>query len=143
MYVDEESPKIIRKIIVDPRASDQDVIYEKERSRKHHSPHRLKARKPVSEVFIDGDDDYDQVDEQPEYVKIVRRRLPPPREIMTKKEPPTKYVMIRKRLDSEANYRAVSPPSSPIITSRRVVYESSPKKSTTKYVYASDGKYYK
>jgi hypothetical protein len=50
--------------------------------------------------------------------------------------------MIRKKVDSEPVYTAAS--SIPASTkSRRIVYESPPKKTEPTYVYTTNGKYYK
>ncbi len=54
----------------------------------------------------------------------------------------TRYMMVRKKVDSEPVY-AVQPSIPTMRTNRRIVYESPTKKSSTSYVYATNGKYYK
>ncbi|CAF3345787.1 unnamed protein product [Rotaria socialis] len=134
VYVDNDSPKVVRKVIIDPRTHEQEIIYEKEKPKKS-SVQKVKIRKPVNEIIVDPDDDYEQ---EPEYVKIVRR--PVQRTVIENKQPSTKYVMIRKKVEPESSFTLATPP---ISTNRRVVYASPPKKSPTKYVYSIDGKYYK
>ena len=116
-------------------------VYEKEKIKK--SPKRYVVRQRPSELPIDSDEEYESPrHRQPQYVQVVQRRAMPPQPVVMKKEPSTKYVMIRKKAESEPVYAVTS--SVPVVKgSRRIVYETPAKDSTTKYVYASDGKYYK
>jgi hypothetical protein len=51
-------------------------------------------------------------------------------------------MMIRKKADSEPVY-AVESAVPTVKTNRRIVYETPTKKSSTSYVYSTNGKYYK
>ncbi|CAF2963620.1 unnamed protein product [Rotaria sp. Silwood2] len=137
IYTDDEPTKVLRKVIIKPTINDYETIYEKDKSKKY-SPKKVKMRKPINEIPVDTHADYEQ---QPKYVQIVRRRIIP-REVIPKKESPTKYVMIRKKLHSEPAYTTTSPIPT-VRTNRRIVYEEPKKNTSTKYVYATDGKYYK
>lgn len=133
VYSDDEGPKIVKKLVIDPKTGEQEIIYEKERSKKHSRP-KIIVRKPVTEIQLDSDDE-----EQTEYVQVVQRR-PGPTKIIAKKESPSKFVMIRKKVEPETVYETI-PAVTTIKPPRRIVYKTSPRKAPIKYVYATDGKY--
>lgn len=135
---DDEATKLVRRVILDPKTGDQETIYDKEKEKKHHRQKYI-VRKYPNEVPVDSEGEYEQ---QPQYVQVVQRRTMPTQVAAQQEMPSPKYVMIRKKVDSEPVYAAA--PSMPTArTSRRVVYETATKKPSTTYVYASDGKYYK
>jgi hypothetical protein len=133
VYAEDEPTKILRKIIIDPETGDQETIYEKEKPKKQAQT-KYVIRKPPSEELAESENEYEQ---HSQYIQVVPRRAAPKPEA-----PTTKYVMIRKKVDSEPVYTATSSiPASK--TTRRIVYESPPKKPLPTYVYATNGKYYK
>jgi hypothetical protein len=146
VYAEDEPAKVVRKVIVDPRTGNRETIYEKEKPKKQVVQQKYVIRQRPSEVAVDSDNDDDedeqQQQQQPQYVQVVQRRTVPKQEAPPPPPPTTKYMMIRKKVDSEPIYAPSS--SVPTVkTNRRIVYESPPKKSSTTYVYASNGKYYK
>lgn len=130
VYADDEPTRVIKKVIIDPRTGAREVLYEKEKPKRRQKYYM----RPPAEVLIDSDDEDDQV--QMPYVKLVKPRRAPVEDSMSK------YVMIKKKADSEPIYSLTSR-MPPIKSHRRIVYESPTKKSSTTYVYATDGKYYK
>ncbi|CAF0818512.1 unnamed protein product [Rotaria sp. Silwood1] len=139
VYLADEPTKVLRKVIIKPMINDYETIYEKDRHKKH-SPQKIMMRKPVNEIPVETDNDHEQK-QQPQYMQVVRRRAVP-KEVIPKKESPTKYVIIRKKLHSEPVYETSSPIPA-VTTNRRIVFEEPIKKTSTKYVYATNGKYYK
>ncbi len=138
VYAEDEPTKVVRKVIVDPKTGNQETIYEKDKPKKQPRQ-KYVIRKRSTEIAEDSDDE-DEQQQQPQYVQVVQRRTVPTQ--VVKQEAPTKYVMIRKKVDPEPVY-AVAPSILATQNNRRIVYQSPPKNSTTKYVYATDGKYYK
>ncbi|CAF3534935.1 unnamed protein product [Rotaria sordida] len=138
VYINDEPTKILRKVIIKPTINDHETIYEKDKYTKH-LPRKFKIQKHINEISVDTDTNYEK--QQPQYVEIVRRRIIP-REVITEKESPKKYVLVRKKLHSEPIYETTSPLPT-ITTNRRMVREAPTKKISTKHVYATDEKYYK
>jgi hypothetical protein len=142
VYAEDEPSKLIRRVILDPRTGNQETIYDRDKPKK---PHRQKyiVRKYPNEIPVDSDGEYEQQQNpKPQYIEVVQRRtIPTPAvakgEILSKK-----YVMIRKKVDSEPVY-AVASSIPPVKTNRRIVYETATKKPSPTYVYSSDGKFYK
>jgi hypothetical protein len=133
VYAEDEPTKVLRKVIIDPRTGNQQIIYEKDKPKKQVQP-KYVIRKHTNEIPIDSDNEDEQ---QPQYVQVVQRRTVPKQEA-----PTTKYVMIRKKADTEPIYAAES--SVPTAkTNRRIVYETPIKKASNSYVYSTNGKYYK
>jgi hypothetical protein len=133
VYAEEEPTKVVRKIIIDPRTGDQETTYENDKPKKQVQQ-KYVIRKHTSEIPVDSDNEYEQ---QPQYVQVVEHRTVPKQEA-----PPTKYMMVRKKVDSEPVYAVQS--SIPTgKNTRRVVYEAPTKKSPATYIYSSSGKYYK
>ena len=140
VYAEDEPTKVLRKVIVDPKTGNQETIYENNKPKKQPRQ-KYVIRKRSTEIAEDSDDeDEQQQQQQPQYVQVVQRRTVPTQ--VVKQESPTKYVMIRKKVDSEPVYAVASSLPTPQ-TNRRIVYQSPTKNSTTKYVYTNDGKYYK
>lgn len=135
VYAEDEPTKVLRKVIVDPRTGEREMIYAKEKPKKTVQQ-RYVIRKRATDLPIETENDYEQ--QQPQYVQVVERRAAPKVEA-----PTTKYMMIRKKVDGEQVYTA--PPSSipASKTVRRIVYETPTKKTPPTYVYATNGKYYK
>jgi hypothetical protein len=137
VYAEDEPTKIVRKVIIDPRSGARETMYETDKLKKQKPKYVIRQR-PV-EIPVDSDYEYEQQQQiQPQYVQVVQQRVVPKQEAAAT----TKYVMIRKKVDSEPVYTAAS--SLPTIKSnRRIVYQSPTKKSSTKYVYSTDEKHYK
>lgn len=137
VYAEDEPTKVLRRVIVDPRTGERETIYAKEKPKKQVQQKYI-IRKHATEMPVEPENDYEQQQQEPQYVQVVERRVAP------KTEPsPTKFVMIRKKVDGE---QVQVTPSSPIPagkTVRRIVYETPTKKTTPTYVYATNGKYYK
>lgn len=142
VYSDEEPTRAMRKLMIDPAASEPGAYYEKEKVKKQ--PKKYIVRQRTVQVPVESEDDEEsphQHVQQPQYVQIVHRRAPAP-QVVTKKEPSTKYVMVRRKADSDPVYAMSS--NVPVAKSnRRIVYEAPAKDSNTKYVYATNGKFYK
>jgi lipoprotein-anchoring transpeptidase ErfK/SrfK len=126
----------MKKVIIDPRTGDRETIYEKDKPKKQQ---KLFLRQRPAEILIDSDDSDEQ--QQAQYVRVVKHRTIPT-EVLPRYEPSPKYVMIKKRSDSNPVY-ALTSKMPAIKTSRRIVYEVPPKKPLTTYIYPTNGKYYK
>ncbi|CAF1098471.1 unnamed protein product [Adineta ricciae] len=140
IYTDRDPTKLLRKVIIDPRTGEQETIFE-DSPKKHHRK-KYVVRKQInneSPVESDGDDE-----QQSQYVQVVQRQTAPTQVVTKPEKPGTKYVMVRKKVDSEPIY-AVPPLSRPAVNShRRIVYETATsRKPATTYVYSADDKYYK
>jgi hypothetical protein len=137
-YAEDDPSKLIRRVILDPRTGNQETIYDRDKPKK---PHRQKyiVRKYANEIPVDSNGEYEQ---QRQYVEVVQRRTVPTPAIAKQEISSKKYVMIRKKVDSEPVYAVAS--SIPAVkTNRRIVYETATKKPSPTYVYSSDGKFYK
>lgn len=134
VYAEDEPTKVLRRVIVDPRTGARETIYEKEKP-KRQVQQRYTIQKRTIEVPADLENDYEQ---QPQYVQVVQRQAAPKQEA-----PITKYMMIRKKVESEPVYTEPSSPVPATRTVRRVVYETPVKRSQPTFVYANNGKYYK
>ena len=141
VYSDDEPTKVIRKLVIDPTVKETNSIYEKEIMKKPHKKYVIRQR--AAELPVDSDEEYEiPQHRQSQYVQVVQRRAAPVGSVVLKKEPSTKYVMIRKKAESEPVYAVTS--SVPMAKgARRVVYEAPGKDATTKYVYSTNGKFYK
>jgi hypothetical protein len=138
VYAEDEPAKSVRRVILDPKTGNQETVYEKDKPKKQPRQ-KYVVKKRQSEIAEDSDDEDEQ--QEPQYVQVAQRRTGPTQAV-TKQESPTKYVMIRKKVDSEPVYAETS--SVPTTKNhRRLVYESPTKNATTKYVYSTDPKYYK
>jgi hypothetical protein len=124
-------------VIVDPRTGARETFYDKDNPRKQQ---RYFARQRPAELMFDSDDDDDQ-QHQSQYVRVVKNRKVPT-EYLPRREPSPKYVMVKKKTNSEPIY-AFSSKMPAIKNNRRVVNESPIKKSLSTYAYSTDGKYYK
>ena len=142
IYSDEEPTRAIRKLMIDPSMAEPTEVYEREKVKKQ--PKKYIVRQRTVEVPVESeeeDDRHHQQVQQPQYVQIVHRRGAAP-QVVSKKEPSTKYVMVRRKADSEPVY-ALSSNVPMVKNNRRIVYEAPTKDSATKYVYSTDGKFYK
>ncbi|CAF1447860.1 unnamed protein product [Rotaria sordida] len=141
VYADDEPTRVIKKVIIDPRTGDRETIYKKDKpkkQRKYYMPQH------PNEILFDSDDDDDDDDYEQypkQYVKLSKHRNVST-EVLPRRESSPKYIMIKKKVDSEPAYTLTSKMPS-IKTNRRVVYEIPTKKSLANYVYSSNGKYYK
>ncbi|CAF2411402.1 unnamed protein product [Rotaria sp. Silwood2] len=136
VYADDEPIRVIKKVIIDPRTGDRETIYENDKPKKQQ---KYYMQQRPAEILIDSDDDDEQ--QKTQYVKLSKRRTVST-EVLPRREPSPRYIMIKKGVDPEPVYVSTSKMPS-IKTNRRVVYEVPAKKSLTTYVYSSDGKYYK
>lgn len=134
VYAEEEPTKVLRRVIVDPRTGERQMVYAKEKPKKP-AQQRYVIRKRATDLPIETENDYEQ---QPQYVQVVERRAAPQVEA-----PTTKYVMIRKKVDAEEVSAAPSSSIPASKTIRRIVYETPTKKTPPTFVYATNGKYYK
>ncbi len=136
VYADDEPTKVIKKVIINPRTGDRETIYEKDKPKRQQKYYH---RQRPAQILYDSDDSDDR---QPptQYVRVVKHRTIPS-EILPRQEPSTRFVMIKKRSESDPVYAVTS--RMPVIKSnRRIVYEVPPKKPLTTYIYPN-GKYYK
>lgn len=135
VYADDEPTKVIKKVIVDPRTGDREIIYAKDKPKRQQ---KYFLRQQPAQVLYDSDDsDYQQ---PTQYVRVIKHR-PIPTEVLPRQEPSTRYVVIKKRSESDPLYGVTS--KMPVIrNTRRIVYEVPPKKPLTTYIYPN-GKYYK
>jgi hypothetical protein len=135
VYADDEPTKVIKRVIIDPRTGDRETIYEKDKPKRQQ---KYYLRQQPAQVLYESDESDDQQPTQ--YARVVKRRPAPP-EIAPRQEPPTRYVIIKKRAESDPMYAVTS--RMPVIkNTRRVVYEVPSKKPLTTYIYPN-GKYYK
>ncbi|CAF0776412.1 unnamed protein product [Adineta steineri] len=141
IYRDDEPTKLLRKLIIDPRTGDQETIYENKPQKQHRKKYIV--RKQINESPLDSDDE-DGQQIQPQYVQVVQRQPLPMQTIIKQEKPTSKYVMIRKKVDSEPVYGLSSSSSIPTLkNNQRIVYETPTKKPSATYVYSTSGKYYK
>ncbi|CAF0753408.1 unnamed protein product [Adineta steineri] len=141
IYRDDEPTKLLRKLIIDPRTGDQETIYENKPQKQHRK--KYVVRKHINESPLDSDDE-DGQQIQPQYVQVVQRQPLPMQTIIKQEKPTSKYVMIRKKVDSEPVYGLSSSSSIPTLkNNQRIVYETPTKKPSATYVYSTSGKYYK
>ena len=146
VYMDDKLTNMTKKVIIDPRTGDREIIYEKDIPKKRQN---YFIRQRPTEILIDSDDDDDDDDNddtdnerrRTQYAKVAKFRTIPTRRVQ-KKEPPTTYFTIKKRSDSEPVY-ALTSKMPAIKNDRRIVYKLPSKKPSKTYVYTSDGKYYK
>ncbi|UJR28227.1 hypothetical protein I4U23_009477 [Adineta vaga] len=138
MYTDHEPTKLVRKVIIDPRTGDQETIYE-DKPKRHHRK-KFVVRKQSTRSPVESDGEYEQ---ESQYVQVVQRQTAPTQIITKQVKPTTKYVMIRKKVDSGSGNYMLASSDLPMKNNRRVVYETTTKKPTTTYVYSADDKYYK
>jgi len=135
IYADDTPTKIMKKVIIDPRTGNRETIYQKDKPKKQQ---KFFLQQHPAEILSDSDDSDDQ---QTQYVRVVKHRTIP-KQVLPRQEPSTKYVMIKKRSDSELGYARTSKMPA-IKPTRRVFYEVPSKKPLTTYIYPSNGKYYK
>jgi len=136
IYADDEPVKVIKRVVIDPRTGDRETYYDKDMPRKQQ---RYYTRQHPAEILIDSDDEYEQR-HQPQYVRIIKHRTVPP-ESLPRYEPSPRYIMIKRKPNSEPIYGSTS--KMPIIrNNRRVIYESPARKPLTTYAYSTNGKYY-
>ncbi|CAF3671856.1 unnamed protein product [Rotaria socialis] len=119
-YADDEPTKIMKKVIIDPRTGYQETIYEKDQ-RKKQRKYYLRPRPTV--VFNDSDDEDEQ--QQMQYVKLIKHRSVS-EDVLSRRDPSPKYIMIKKKSNSQPVYTLTSKMPA-IKNSRRVVYEASTK----------------
>ncbi|CAF0756702.1 unnamed protein product [Adineta steineri] len=139
-YRDDEPTKLLRKLIIDPRTGDQETIYENKPQKQHRKKYIV--RKQINESPLDSDDE-DGQQIQPQYVQVVQRQPLPIQTIIKQEKPTSKYVMIRKKVDSEPDYGLSSSSIPTLKNNQRIVYETPTKKPSATYVYSTSGKYYK
>jgi hypothetical protein len=137
IYADDEPTKIMKKVIINPRTGDRETIYEKDKPKKQQ---KFFLQQQPAQILSDSDDSDDQ-QQQTQYVRVVKHRTIP-KEVLPRHQPSSKYVMIKKRSDSEPVY-ALTSKMPAIKPTRRVFYEVPPKKPLTTYIYPTNGKYYK
>lgn len=130
IYADDEPTKVIKKVIIDPRTGHRETLFEKDKPKKQQ---KYYLKQHHSQIFYDSDDS----DDQTRYVRVVKPRS----EVLPIPEPSARYVVIKKRSDSEPLY-AVTSKMPAIRNTRRVVYEVPSNKPLTTYIYPN-GKYYK
>ena len=137
-FSEDEPTKIIRKIVIDPSSVPSQVVHQKNRLKK--LPKKYVVRERPTELQIDSEEDPAMV--QPQYVQVIQHPGIVPTEV-SRKGPRTKYVMIRKKAESEPVYSVTS--SVPVVKREpRIVYDNPEKMPTnTKYIYASNDKHYK
>ncbi|CAF0744670.1 unnamed protein product [Adineta steineri] len=140
VYRDDEPTKLLRKLIIDPRTGDQETIYENKPQKQHRKKYIV--RKQINESPLDSDDE-DGQQIQPQYVHAVQRQPLPIQTIIKQEKPTSKYVMIRKKVDSEPVYGLSSSSIPTLKNNQRIVYETPTKKPSATYVYSTSGKYYK
>ena len=117
LQTENEPTRIMRRLVIDNRRRDQDFIYNEDSPRK--LPKQKYIVRHVNEIPIESDNEYEQ-QEQPRYVHMVQRPTVP------KQTAPTKYLIIRKKIDSKPTYAVKS--SVPTVKSnRRLIYETSTK----------------
>ena len=123
VQLENEPTRIMRRLAIDNRRRDQEFIYKEDTPKK--LPQQKYIIRHVNEIPNESDDEYEQ-QKQPRYAHIVQRRIAP-KQVVTKQEAPTKYLIIRKKVDSKPTYLVKS--SVPTVKSnRRLIYETPTKK---------------
>lgn len=126
---EEEPARIIRKIIIDPNnVRTQARVPDKERIRKIPKDYVLQQQ-PV-EIRLESDDIDRLPDKKTQYVEVIQKPIKYPTTI-TRKEPSTKYVMIRKKGDTSDPVYAVTSSVPVVKNRRRIVYENPSKDAST------------
>ena len=144
-YAEEEPTQIVRRVVRNPRTGLFETIYEKHKPKKHMQQ-KYVIRKRSDEILVNSDNEPQQQllqlplsQPQPQYVQVVQQQAAAPKQEASS---PQKYVIIRKKVDPEPVYTLASS-DMPNKTTRRIVYQTAPKKAPMTYMYATNEPFYK